>query len=358
MLNRRHFTTGLASAALAATSGRSRAAGITMRWGNASGFPSPQLAYGTVGMHAKLGFYAQEGIDLEVLNLQGSALTMQSVLQGSCEFATISPISFLPLVAANPSLDLVVPYVWLRQLHTGVHVLPDSPYQKVADLRGKNIGCWNTSDTSYSMARQMVKELGFQADRDFDWTTVGLGLPAGKALHDNKVDALAYADTEVARLELAGFPMRQLPNVGTVTRLFGLGWGVRRSALKQQRKAYVGLMRGMAKSTIFTYANPELATRLHFELFPEAKPKGIDLEKAIKESQHSLNARKDKWFPAAGDTSDPRIGGQTQANWEEWLRFTQLDQKIKDASILFTNEILDEANDFDQEAIRKMAQQG
>jgi NitT/TauT family transport system substrate-binding protein len=111
----------------------------------------------------------------------------------------------------------------------------------------------------------------------------------------------------------------------------------------------------MAKSTIFAHENPELATRLHYELYPEAVPKGIPFEQAVKEAQKVLEVRKDKWLPGKGPGTDPRFGGQTNSDWEAWLQFTGLEGQVKDLSSLYTNELLDEVNAFDHEAIRKMA---
>ena len=53
---------------------------------------------------------------------------------------------------------MIVPFVWLRPIHTQLFVLPDSPIQKVSDLSGKTIGFVNQADTSYLMARRMFSE--------------------------------------------------------------------------------------------------------------------------------------------------------------------------------------------------------
>lgn len=360
MLTRRQFSKGLALGAGAATLPTPGfAAGVTtMRWANASGFASPQLANGTIGMHPKLGFYAKESIKLEVLNMAGSATTIQNLISNVVDFASLSPISYLPLKAKNPNVDMIVPFVWLRPIHTQLFVLPDSPIQKVSDLAGKTIGFVNQADTSYLMARRMFSELGIDPDQKVNWISTGQGVPAGRALKDGTVQALAFADSNMAILEIAGFLGRGLPNVGLVSKLFGLAWGVRKSSLKENRKAYIGLFRGMVKSTIFAHTNPKLATRLHYELYPEAVPTGVSLDKAVDDAQRILTARKDKWLPGTGPGADTRFGGQTEEDWRNWLKFTGLTDKITDINSLYTNELLDEVNDFDHEAIKKMAMAG
>ena len=342
--------------ATAAIPRRARAATTTIRWANASGFASPQLANDTVGMHPSLGFYAQEGIDLQVLNMQGSATTIQNVVARNCEIASLSPVSYLPLLAQNPRVDLTVPYVWLRPIHTQIFVLPTSPAKTIADLKGRTIGFINAADTANLMARRMLTDQGIDPENDITWTAVGPGIPAARALKSGQIDAYAAADTVAAQLETAGFAFRPLPNIGLVSKLFGLAWGARRSALADptERKTYAGLFRAMTKSTIFTYTNPRAATHLHFDLYPEAVPKGIPLDQAIEEAQHVLQARKEKWLPGP---ADPRFGGQTPEDWRAWAEFTQTTGKLPDPAAIYTTALLDEANAFDQDAIRKLAAQ-
>ena len=165
------------------------------------------------------------------------------------------------------------------------------------------------------------------------------------------------SDRSAATLENSKFAFRGLANVGLVSKLFGLAWGARRSALAENRKAYVGLFRAMTKTTIFTYANPERAIQLHFELYPESVPKGIPLEQAVREAQHILQARRDKWLPAKPGQGDPRFGGQTAQDWRDYAQFTGLSARLPDLSILYNTDLLAEANDFDHDAIRKMAKQ-
>jgi hypothetical protein len=86
-------------------------------------------------------------------------------------------------------------------------------------------------------------------------------------------------------------------------------------------------------------------------------PTGVPLDRAVDEAQRILSARKDKWLPGTGPGADPRFGGQTEEDWQNWLKFTGLTGQL-DVGGLYTNELLDEVNDFDHEAIKKMAMEG
>ncbi len=57
----------------------------------------------------------------------------------------------------------------------------------------------------------------------------------------------------------------------------------------------------------------------------------------------------------ASHHEDKRIGGSTLKEWQALVRFVQAEDKIKDASVLFTNELLDAVNKFDRKAIAEQA---
>lgn len=95
----------------------------------------------------------------------------------------------------------------------------------------------------------------------------------------------------------------------------GSGWiCVPRKLLKDERKALVAWFQGIAKSTLFSQANLDAAIDLHWAVYPESRPKGRSEEEARKE-----------------------------------LHF------IGDVNRLFTNELIDDINAFDKQAVIKAA---
>ncbi len=357
MITRRRFlqASGAAGAAVAL---RNRTAGAqmpTLRMGNAAGITDAQLTFATVGQHPKLNYYKDEGIEMEVLNMAGSAQTLQALAAGNVEFTNLSPPIYVQGYARNPdSLNIVAAYVWMRRVHWSVTVKPDSATKELRELKGKKIGILNTGDTGFFGAKAMFKEIGLDPEKDFEWISVGRGAPAGQALDRGQVDALAIWDAEYARIENLGFKLRHLPNTPGMKDLFGGAYGVNRSAFKANRDRLVGLFRGMAKSTVFAYSNPELAIRLHWQMYPETKPKGKSEAEALKEALHVMHTRTWKWLPSDQD-EDKRIGGSTLRQWQAQVRFVNAQDQIRDANVLFTNDLLDDVNKFDHRAIEEQA---
>ena len=357
MINRRHFNTLVGSAAIGLVVAPHVAHSQSLpvvRLGNAAGIIDPQLIFLTMGQHPRLKYYEEEGCKLDIINMSGSGQTLQTIATANVETSAISPTVFLPVYVKNLDIDIIFPYIWLRQPHWSVAVKPDSSIKSLAELKGKTVGIRNQGDSGYFGARAMFRELDIDPDKDVEWVSVGDGGPAGEAVYRGRVDAMAFWDGSFARIEIAGFPLRHLPNSPGMQKLFGNGYAVRRSDLAKRRELYVGFFRAMAKSTVFAYANPDLAIKLHWDIYPETKPKGKTDQEAFTEARKVVDSRKDKWFAGAWQT-DKRFGGQTLEEWQAQVHFAGLDGQVNDLNKVFTTEILDEVNKFDRTAIEAKA---
>ncbi|OYX90301.1 MAG: hypothetical protein B7Y84_01725 [Azorhizobium sp. 32-67-21] len=349
MLTRRSFTAlaGAAGASLMVPSLTFAQNKAVVRLGNAAGIIDPQLTFMTVGQNPKVGYYAKEGVEMDIINMSGAGQTLQAVASGNAETSAVSPVAFLNAFAKNPRLDVTFPYCWLREPHWAVAVKPDSPVKSLSELKGKKIGIRNQGDTGYFGARAMLQELKIDPDSDVEWVSIGEGGPAGDAIYRGRVDAMAFWDAAFARIEVAGFPLRYLPNTEGMKKLFGNSYGVQKSTLANNRDTMVRFFRAMAKSTVFAYANLENSILLHWEIYPESKPKGRSEQDAMKEALFILKARADKWMPQPWQT-DQRFGAQSLEQWQAQVAFAGLQNEVKDVSGVSTTALLDEINAFDK----------
>jgi NitT/TauT family transport system substrate-binding protein len=354
MLTRRQFGAAMASAGMLSTAPAGSDGLPVIRLGNAAGIIDPQLIYMTMGQHPRLNFYKDEGVVLDIVNMSGSGQTLQAIASHSSETSSLAPIVFFGVYAKTPSIDIVYPYVWLRQVHWAVGVKPDSPIRTLQDLKGKTIGIRNQGDTGYIAARYMLQELGISPDGDVNWISVGEGGPAGDAVYKGRVDAMAFWDGAFARIGLAGFPLRMLDNSPRAQRLFGQANCVRKSDFEKNRDLYARFFRANAKSTVFACANVDLAIRLHWEIYPESKPKGFDDAKALADARVIVESRKDKWLPAAWQ-ADKRFGASTPEEWDASVAFAGLQKQLPDIRSVYTYDLIEEINRFDQAAIAAQA---
>jgi NitT/TauT family transport system substrate-binding protein len=361
MFNRRDFGLGLGAFGLAGMLPPALAQGIrVMRVANTAAVNDPQQCFVTAGQHPKLNFYKPAGVDVEYVNMSSMTQALQSLRSGQVDFGPAVPGILLPAMAKDPSLDLVSVYKWLPRNANVIVVKPGSPIKTAADLAGKRIGVRSQGDSGIVITKTMLAELGLKDDK-CEYIAIGDGAPAGAAIDNDRVDAMVAFDTATARIELVGTKLRYVPLTPKFAQV-GSGWiCVPRKLLKDDRKALVALFQGIAKSTLFSYANLDTAIDLHWAVYPESRPKGRSEEEARKELNFILKDRKNSWMRRTDDP-DQRMGASTLAEWQANIEMTaessknlKLAAELGDPNRLFTNELIDDINAFDKQAIIQLA---
>lgn len=360
MVTRRDFGLGFGALGFAAGLPALAQSVRMMKVANTAAVNDPQQCFCTAGQHPKLNFYKPGGVDVEYVNMSSMTQALQSLRAGHVDFGPAVPGILLPAMAKDPSLDLVSVYKWLPRNGNVIVVKPGSPIRSAADLAGKRIGVRSQGDTGIVITRAMLAELGLKDDQ-CEYIAIGDGAPAGAAIDNDRVDAMVAFDTAAARIELVGTKLRYVPLTPRFAQI-GSGWlCVPRKLLKEQRKALVALFQGVAKSTIFSNANIEAAIDAHWAVYPESRPKGRSEDEARKELAFILKDRKNSWMRRPDDP-DQRMGASSLAEWKaniemaaESSKNPKLAEELGDPNRLFTNELIDEINAFDKQAVVQMA---
>lgn len=300
-----------------------------------------------------LGYYREEGLTVEPIPLGSNAAVMGSLQIGRIEFGVATPAFEIPIVARGESLPIVDFYEYTYPFKWGLAVNPDSPVKKLTDLKGKRIGVSGLGETDYPVGQEVFRLAGIDPKKDLSWLAVGEGVTAGEALKRGDIDALFYFDTGFGAIEAAGIPLRYLPLPPNVPKVGGLYLATKRETLKNHRKWAVGLARGVAKASIFIRQNPEAASYLFIKMFPEAAPKGKDLQQQVKAIMVPVTKRLPLY--RSYDKSVTKWGQISPAEWQEEVKFANAQSKIADPSIFYTNALIDEINRFDQNKIREQA---
>jgi NitT/TauT family transport system substrate-binding protein len=362
MLTRRDFGLGLGALGLGGALPAIAQGLRIMRVANTAAVNDPQQCFVTAGQHPKLDFYKPAGVDVEYVNMSSMTQALQSLRNGHADFGPAVPGILLPAMAKDPTLDLVSVYKWLPRNANVIVVKPGSPIKSAADLAGKRIGVRSQGDTGIVITKTMLAELGLKDDRN-EYIAIGDGAPAGAAIDNDRVDAMVSFDTAAARIELVGTKLRYVPLTPRFAQV-GSGWiCVPRKLLKEERRSLVALFRGIARSTLFAYANLDAAIDLHWAVYPESRPKGRSEEEARKELNFILKDRRNNWMRRPDDP-DQRMGASTLDEWRanietaaEATKNPKLADELGDANRLFTNELIDEINAFDKAAVLRMAKE-
>lgn len=311
------------------------------------------VAFAPTTVAKYLGFFEEEGLDVDILGVAGSAAALQQLVAGQVEFAAPSPE---PVITGREK-GLKAKYVYLmyRKNIYSVAVPADGPLKGWADLKGKTLGVQSLASGAVPMVKAMLQSAGMRSD-DVTFVAVGQGAQAATVLKTGKVDGLALWDAEYATSETLGLKFRFL-TTPEAQRLFSNGIVVREDYLRQHPEVIVGAGRAQAKGTVFVLENPELAVRIHWKVFPESKPTGVDEAKAIQDQLHILKARLAN-FDFKPEDKLRKWGYMFPEEWQAFVDFMLSEHMISTkipASDLYTNQFIDQMNQFDAGKIRELA---
>ncbi|WP_169748318.1 ABC transporter substrate-binding protein [Xenophilus azovorans] len=303
-----------------------------------------------------LGYYKDENIRLELFPLGSYPATLDGLRKGTLEFGTVTSAVSLPLLAKGEKLPIrnfmeyTYPFKW------GIAVKPDSPVRTTADLRGRKIGIPFFGSADFEVGKSVLALAGLDSDKDLQWVAVGEGVPGGLSIQKGEVDALFTYDAHLAAIEAAGIQVRYIPLPANVPKVGGWWLGAATDRLRdpEYRQWAIGFGRAVAKANIFVRENPEAAAYLFVSRYPETAPKAQTLPQKVQSILKFIEKRAPLYAPY--DPAVKQLGYTKPEEMAEEIRFNKVEGKVQPAD-LWTNELVEEINRFDAEAVRKQARE-
>jgi NitT/TauT family transport system substrate-binding protein len=302
---------------------------------------------------AKLGWYRDAGIKVQLVPLPGSTDCVKEVATGDLPYALPS---VEPLAIIRPQgVKAKIFYTAYQGNIYGIAVPQDSPIKDVRELKGKKIGVTSMASGGVLIARALAAMNGMDPDRDVQIVVAGEAAQTAALLRGKQVDALSQFDTQYALVENAGVPLRLL-DTKAIDRFPSNGLVAFEETLQKDRAQATALAKGYAMGTVFAIANPEAAVRILYEVFPQTKPTGKDEATALRDDVKTLEARAQHWRLEAGGVE--RWGESSAANYDAYedflLQWGVIKQKVPVADLI-TNDLIAEVNRFDPAAITEAA---
>lgn len=297
----------------------------------------------------KMGWYAKDGIKVELVPLPGSTDCVKNVATKQLEY---SLPSVEPLAVIRPQgVKAKVFYTAYQGNIYGIAVPVDSPIKAIPDLRGKSIGVTSMASAGVLIARALAATNGMNPDSDVKIVVAGEAAQTAALLRSKQVDALSQFDTQYALTENAGAQLRLL-DTKDIDRFPSNGFVALEERLQNNRKEAVALVQGYAKGTVFAIANPEAAIRILWEVYPQTKATGKDEATAMKDDIKTLEARIANWKLDKAGVS--KWGENSEANYAAYadfmLKWGVIKEKVS-GDDLITNDLIADINTFDQNAI-------
>jgi NitT/TauT family transport system substrate-binding protein len=301
----------------------------------------------------KLGWFEKAGIKVELVPLPGSTDCVKLVATKDVQIALPS---MEPLAIIRPQgVKAKFFYTAYQGNIYGIAVPADSPVKTMADLKGKRIGVTSMASAGVVVARALAKQAGLDPDKDISIVVAGESAQTAALLRSKQVDALSQFDTQYALTSNAGAKLRFLDHP-EIRKFPSNGFVALEDYLKTNRADAVALARGYAMGTVFAIANPEAAIRILWQVYPQTRSLGKDEATALRDDLLTLDARAKHWRYEPVDGK--RWGDNVEANYRAYLDWLTAQGVVKtkvDVKDLITDELLDDVNKFDADAIRKDA---
>jgi len=147
----------------------------------------------------KLGYFKDEGLDVEIVDFAGGAKALQAVVGGSADVVSGAFEHTISLQAKGQHYKEFVLQGRAPQIVLLVSNKTMPNYKSVADLKGKKIGVTAPGSSTNMMANFVLAKAGLKPS---DVSFIGVGASAGAvaAMRSGQIDAMANLDPVVSML--------------------------------------------------------------------------------------------------------------------------------------------------------------
>jgi ABC-type nitrate/sulfonate/bicarbonate transport system substrate-binding protein len=149
------------------------------------GESSKTLSYGPLWVAGKMGFFEREGLDVPIVTMRGSPLTIQALTADSIYIANATVDTLIS--AYERGADIAMIGGLINGL--GLAMVGGKPYKSYTDLRGTTIGTQTlTSGTGFAL-RLVLKAHGMEYPRDYKLLNIGGASDRYQALTSGQISA-------------------------------------------------------------------------------------------------------------------------------------------------------------------------
>jgi len=303
-----------------------------------------------------LGFFEEEGLDVEIVIVSGSSATVQQIVAGNLEVGNPSgPATAQGFAQGN----------CLKQLFTiqyknvfGLATPEATGIESLEELAGGVIGVSEPGGGEIPLIRAIMASVGLQEGEDYQLLPIGEGGPVTFLALENG-DAQAYSSSifDVASIEAAGMPLVQL--MPEEYQYFqATSPVVTCDYFEANQDLLAGLGRAIAKGEAWVVANQDQAKQLTRDIEPE-----LWEDEAIGEAFWQATA--DLKTPPPALEGEP-YGTHYREGWELYLEFASqgteeegaIEAGAVDLDVLLEDSLIPAINDFDHEEVASRTYEG
>ena len=283
------------------------------------------------------GYFAEEGLEVTVEAVNGSASVLQAMSAGQAQFGRPGPAPVLGARARG--VDAVFIYNVAARTNFGIVVAEDSEFQAIEDLKGTVIGTGTADGAEVGFARNVLTGSGM-GEGDYEFLTVGDGGPATAAFTRGDISAYSASVADAAILTQRGLPVRDI-TPDEFQKFFGNGLATMGDTIRDNPELVEKFVRAFMRGHKFALDDANRETVLAH--LAEGNPQ--EGEDAAFQSA-LFDAVRAKTIPV--DMSNG-LGYLPHEIWEEWqasmVEGGDLEAPLDDLNAAYTNDFTAAANE-------------
>ncbi|HTM09868.1 MAG TPA: ABC transporter substrate-binding protein [Verrucomicrobiae bacterium] len=215
-------------------------------------YPSVDVQYLPAYVAKAKGLFKDEGLEVELIVMQGGRAGVQALAGGSVHFA-MQIGATLPAIWNGADFKIVAQM--LNMLPFSFMVRPE--IQRLEELRGKRIGL-SVGTTTHALVHELFKLNGFDADKGFEYVNIAGAAPRIAALEKGLIAAAPMAPPGDLKAIQAG--LKRLLFFGDVLpEISATGLVTSSLYIKENPRAVERMVRAIVRGTLAARDDPVVA---------------------------------------------------------------------------------------------------
>jgi NitT/TauT family transport system substrate-binding protein len=345
----------MATTVLCSSYGAANAASDKVKFGWNAAF-SVTLAH--IAFGHELGFFDEDRIDLEIVQIQGAFAVLQQILSGGLDTGYVGlEAGSITKQRSGGTSPMKFIYNYTRETIWEIAVPEKSDIKSIKDLKGKRIATGSMASGNVPVTKAILTTLGMSPD-DVSFQVTGQGAPAFRALQTGNVDALNLYDTQHATLEAMGFPLRRLACPKAFTNMPSHGFPVTNATLAEKRDVLARFGRAWSKSIVACKAAIQNCIHAYWKRYPDLAPRPGDESERMRVETIVLKARLDK-LTSFESGAKRLLGSFSEQDWQTVAHNLKSSGQIESDKgpfgDLYSNELAEDYNRFDVSQVEARA---
>ena len=293
------------------------------------GVSSKVLGYGHLWAAWRKGYFEQEGLDVEVVVMRGTAPAVQALIANSISAGLLANDG--PITAVEQGMDIAMVASGSKLTHM---LVGGKNYKTWEDLRGATIGSSTLTSGTAFVLRRALRIKGLEYPRDYKLLAVGGTGPSFAALSAGQIAAALQAVPYAFQAQDAGFNV--IGRIADILPNYLLSaYSIRRSWAEKNRPVVVRFLKAVVRAKKWLEQERKPAVEFlakEFQLSSAMAERGLDYYLAQQAWHADLDIEMDG-LKTVADIYAEQNNLKTVPNPEKYVDLSYLRQALKEMAL-------------------------